>query len=326
MYDIIIVGGGPAGLTASIYALRAKKSVLLIEKFSPGGQVVQTGKIENYPGFKSIEGAELSRLMFEQASDLGLEVVYSDILNYDITGKIKKVKTYEGEFEAKTIILALGAVARQLDVENEKKFVGKGISYCATCDGNFFKDKVVAVVGGGNTSFEDCLYLSDIVKKIYLIHRRDEFRGDAHTLEKLKTLALNGKIEFVLNSVVKELKGEEKLNSILVENKISKEIREIKVDGLFVAIGRQPDTALLKDIITLDKNGYIITDENMRTNVDGVYAIGDVREKRLRQIVTACSDGAIASVDIIDYISKNFWGTNKNRIRSKKILKKYANY
>ena len=306
MYDIIIIGGGPAGLTASIYALHAKKSVLLIERYAPGGQVAQTGKIENYPGFKSIDGLELSNLMFEQVSDLGLETIYTDVIKYDLLGKVKKVETYDGTFECKAVVLALGAVARQLDVENEKKFIGKGISYCATCDGNFFKDKNVAVVGGGNTSFEDCLYLADIVNKIYLIHRRDEFRGDKHTLLKLKEFEKVGKIEFVLNSVVKALNGEDKLTSVVVENKIDKTLREIPVDGLFVAIGRRPDTSLIQDIITLDENGYIITDENMRTNIDGVYAVGDVRQKRLRQIVTACSDGAISAVDIIDYISKTF--------------------
>ena len=308
MYDIIIIGGGPAGLTASIYALRAKKSVLLIERYAPGGQVAQTGKIENYPGFKSIDGLELSNLMFEQVSVLGLETIYTDVIKYDLLGKVKKVETYDGTFECKAVVLALGAVARQLDVENEKKFIGKGISYCATCDGNFFKDKNVAVVGGGNTSFEDCLYLADIVNKIYLIHRRDEFRGDKHTLLKLKEFEKVGKIEFVLNSVVKALNGEDKLTSVVVENKIDKTLREIPVDGLFVAIGRRPDTSLIQDVVTLDENGYIITDENMRTNIDGVYAVGDVRQKRLRQIVTACSDGAISAVDIIDYISKTFWG------------------
>ncbi len=306
MYDIIVIGGGPAGLTTAIYALRAKKKVLLIERYSPGGQVAQTGKIENYPGFKSIDGMELASLMFDQALSLGLETVFSDVLDYELLGKIKKVKTYDGEFEGKTIVLAIGAVARQLDVENEKKFIGRGVSYCATCDGNFFKDKEVAVVGGGNTSFEDCLYLSDIVKKIYLIHRRDEFRGDRHTLEKLYKLERDDKIEFVLNSTIKELNGDTKLESIVVENKMDKTTREIKVDGLFVAIGRRPDTTLLQEKISIDENGYIITDENMQTNIDGVYAVGDVRKKRLRQIVTACSDGAIASVDIIDYISKNF--------------------
>ena len=306
MYDIIIVGGGPAGLTTAIYALRAKKTVLLIERYTPGGQVAQTGKIENYPGFKSIDGIELSSIIFDQASSLGLETVYSDVLEYDILGKVKKVKTYDAIYEAKAIVLALGAVAKELNVENEKKFVGKGISYCATCDGNFFKNKKVAVVGGGNTSLEDCLYLVDIVDKIYLIHRRDEFRGDKHSLNKLFEYEKLGKIEFVLNSTVTKLLGVNYLTGVEVENKLTKDVRQINVDGLFVAIGRRPDTNLVQNVISLDENGYIITDENMCTNIHGVYAVGDVRKKRLRQIVTACSDGAIASVDIIEYISKNF--------------------
>lgn len=304
MYDVLIIGGGPAGLTAAIYALRAKKSCLMIEKFAPGGQVSLTSKIENYPGHKSIDGFGLSSLMFEQASELGLEVVYSDVLEFDILGETKRVRTHEGEFEGRTIILCMGASARTLDVENEKRFLGRGLSYCATCDGNFYRDKVVAVVGGGNTSFEDCVYLSNLASKIYLIHRRDEFRGDKSTLEKLREFEKEGKIEFVLNSVVKEIRGEEKLKSIVVENKFDKSCREISVDGLFVAIGRKPDTSLLSGVVNLDENGYIITDENMRTNIPGVYAAGDVRKKRLRQIVTACSDGAIASTDIVDYLSK----------------------
>lgn len=304
MYDVLIIGGGPAGLTAAIYALRAKKSCLMIERFAPGGQVSLTSKIENYPGYKSIDGFGLSSLMFEQASKLGLEVVYSDVLEFDIEKEIKKVRTHEGVFEGRAIILCLGACARTLDVENEKRFLGRGLSYCATCDGNFYKDKVVAVVGGGNTSFEDCVYLSNLAKKIYLIHRRDEFRGDKTTLDKLKEFEKEGKIEFVLNSVVKEIKGEDKLSSIVVENKFDKNYREIFVDGLFVAIGRKPDTSLLNGVVDLDENGYIITDDNMRTNIPGVYAAGDVRKKRLRQIVTACSDGAIASTDIVEYLSK----------------------
>ena len=306
MYDIIVIGGGPAGLTSAIYALRAKKSVLLIERFAPGGQVAQTSKIENYPGFKSIDGFELASIMFEQATDLGMVTVFSDVKNYHLEDKIKVVDTYEGTFEAKCVILAVGAVAKQLEAENEKKFIGRGVSYCATCDGNFFKDKVVAVVGGGNTSFEDCLYLSGLVDKIYLIHRREGFRGDARTLGKLKDLESQNKIEFMLNSTVTKLYGDKLLEGIEVENKHDKTTSQIAVDGLFVAIGRRPDTSLLQDIVTLDEKGYIITDENMRTNLAGVYAVGDVRQKRLRQIVTACNDGAIALTDIVEYISENF--------------------
>ena len=175
MFDIIIVGGGPAGLTAAIYALRAKKRVLLIERMSPGGQVAITNEIENYPGFPSISGIDLSSRMFEQAMGLGLEVSFTDVLEYDILSDIKKIKTHEGVFEGKTILLCLGASARQLEIPNEQKYIGHGISYCATCDGNFFKDKTVAVVGGGNTSVDDCLYLAPLAKKIYFIHRRDKF-------------------------------------------------------------------------------------------------------------------------------------------------------
>lgn len=305
MYDLIIVGGGPAGLTSAIYSLRAKKKVLLIEKMIPGGQVAITSNIENYPGFDSISGMDLSTKMFMQANKHGLETVFSEVIEYDIKGNIKKVKTNDGIFEAKAIILSLGASARQLDVKDENKYIGHGVSYCATCDGNFFKNKNVAIVGGGNTSIEDCLYLYDIAKEIYLIHRRDSFRSEKTTLEKVKTLANapNPKIHILTNSVVKELKGNNNLDSIVVENKITKQTSELKIDGVFVAIGRKPDTELLRDVIELDENGYIITDENMSTNIKGVYAAGDVRKKSLRQIVTACSDGAIASFSVNSYLA-----------------------
>ena len=201
MYDTIIIGAGPAGLTAAIYALRAKKKVLMLERMLPGGQVAMTNLIENYPGFEKISGMELATKMFEQAVKLGLEIVYSDVLEYDITGNIKKVRTHNGTYESKTILLCLGAFAKQLEVENEQKFVGNGISYCATCDGNFFKDKTVAVIGGENTSIEDTLYLYDIVKKIYLIHRRDAFKVEEEALNRVQTLSTNpnSKIKILLN-------------------------------------------------------------------------------------------------------------------------------
>lgn len=304
MYDTIIVGGGPAGLTAAIYALRAKKKIIMIERMIPGGQVAKTLTIENYPGFESISGFDLANKMYEQATNLGLEIVYNDILEYDITGSIKKVKTHNGTFEAKTILLCLGAFAIQLEVENEQKFLGKGISYCATCDGNFFKNKTVAVIGGGNSSIEDTLYLYDIADKIYIINRRDKFIGEEELLNKVKTLANseNAKIEIMLNSVVTALNGNEKLENITVKNKDTNTVSELKIDGLFVTIGRKPDTELLKDILNLDNMGYILTDENMKTNVEGVFAAGDVRHKTLRQIITACADGAIASLSINNYL------------------------
>jgi len=305
MHDLIIIGAGPAGLTAAIYALRAKKNVLMIERMMPGGQVAITKNIENYPGFEKIDGADLAVKLFEQATKLGLQIIFADALEYDISGKIKRIKTNNGTFESKSILLCLGAYSKQLEVENEQKFVGKGISYCATCDGNFFKDKTVAVVGGGNTSIEDTLYLYDLAKKIYVIHKHSKFRCDESSLNKITVLAQksDSKIEIILNSVVRKLDGTDKLESILVEDILTKNTRNLDVNGLFVAIGRKPDTEPLKDILSLDEMGYIITDENMNTNIEGVYAAGDVRHKTLRQIVTACADGAIASVSVNNYLS-----------------------
>ncbi len=304
MYDLIIVGGGPAGLTAAIYALRAGLKVLLIERLMPGGQVAQTTKIENYPGFESIDGLELAMKMHVQAEKLGLEIEYADVLEYSIDGEIKKIKTYSNVFEAKSVILALGASAKQLNVANEKKYIGRGLSYCATCDGSFFKDKVVAIVGGGNTSLEDCIYLSGIVKKVYLIHRRDTFRGEHANVANFNRLlnSENSNVTQILNSTVVELFGENKLEGLVLENKINGEKTKLELDGLFVAIGRKPDTELLKDVIELNSNGYIVTDEKMATNIKGVFAAGDVREKSLRQIVTACSDGAIAAISAFEFI------------------------
>lgn len=304
MYDLIIVGGGPAGLTASIYALRAGLKTLLIERLMPGGQVAQTTKIENYPGFDTINGFDLAMKMHQQAEKLGLEIEYADVLEYNLEDEIKRIKTYFNTFETKTLILALGASAKQLNVDNEKKFLGKGVSYCATCDGAFFKNKVVAIVGGGNTSLEDCIYLSGIAKKVYLIHRRDSFKGENANIASFKAVSenANSNIETIYNSVITELKGENALHSIVLQNKVTNEKKTIELDGLFVAIGRKPDTELLKDKIDLNENGYIITDEKMRTNISGVFAAGDVRQKSLRQIVTACSDGAISAISAFEFI------------------------
>lgn len=308
LYDIIIVGGGPAGLTASIYALRAKKSVLLIEKMGIGGQVALTTTIENYPGFNLIDGVELASKMFEQASALGLEICFSDVTDYDITGYIKKITTYEGEICGKTIILCMGASAKPLDIKDEQKYIGKGISYCATCDGNFFKNKDIAIVGGGDSAIDETLYLANIVNKIYLIHRGEKFKNeedvDFHKVLEL-TEGENPKITILRNSTISNVAGESKLEKITVENKVEKTNQEIQLDGIFVAIGRRPDTALLSDVINVDPFGYIITDEAMRTNIPGVYAAGDIRKKTLKQIVTACADGATATVDIITYLARN---------------------
>jgi thioredoxin reductase (NADPH) len=308
MYDVLVVGGGPAGMTAAIYSKRAGKSVLIIERMMPGGQIALTSSVENYPGIKQIDGFTLASMMSEHVTSLGVEFVYSDVLEFDIVGEIKRVRTHEGTFEGRTIILCLGASAKQLNLENEKSFLGRGVSYCATCDGNFFKGKNVAVVGGGNTSLEDTLYLSGLAKEVYLINRRENFKGEQILIDRLNEADRDPKnpIEVISNSHVIEIKGTDKLTGITIENCITKEKRDLEVDGLFIAIGRKPDTELLDGVIELDKSGYIITNEKMETNVPGVYAAGDIRKKQLRQIVTACSDGSIASINTNEYILRNF--------------------
>ena len=306
MYDIIIVGGGPAGMTAAIYALRARKKVLMIEKLVVGGQVAITSLIENYPGFESITGQDLSEKMFAQANKYGLETVYADVVDYDLKGEIKKVVTHEGTFEGKSVILALGASARTLDVASEKEFAGRGISYCASCDGNFYKDKVVAVVGGGNSSLGAVLYLVNLAKKVYLIHRRETFKAEEVQIQKVMKLTKekDAKVEFIPNATIQDLEGNGKVESMIVENLKTGETQEIAIDGVFVAIGRRPDTGFLQGMINLDEGGHIITDENMKTNIDGVYAAGDVRSGSLKQIVTAAADGAIAASRIVAYLNQ----------------------
>lgn len=304
MYDVIIVGGGPAGLTAGIYACRAGLKTLLIERMMPGGQIGLTSTIENYPGFERIDGVDLAIKMHNHAQNAGCEFDFAEVVSFDFDGKEKIVNTHNTSYKTKAIILSLGASAKQLEVENEKKFVGRGLSYCATCDGTLYKNKVVAVVGGGNTSLEDCIYLSGLAKTVYLIHRRDTFRGDDTLVKALDATANSNKnIKYLLNSKVTGLVGQDHLQSLQVEDIASGKTQTIDIDGLFVAIGRKPDTEILAGKINLDKNGYVITDEKMKTNLDGVFACGDIRVKSLRQIVTACSDGAIAAISAFEYIS-----------------------
>ena len=303
MYDVIIVGGGPAGLTAGIYACRAGLKTLLIERMMPGGQIGLTSTIENYPGFERIDGVDLAIKMHNHAQNAGCEFDFAEVVSFDFDDKEKIVNTHNNSYKTKAIILSLGASAKQLEVENEKKFVGRGLSYCATCDGTLYKNKVVAVVGGGNTSLEDCIYLSGLAKTVYLIHRRDTFRGDDTLVKALDATANSNKnIKYLLNSKVTGLVGQDHLQALQVEDIASGKTQTIDIDGLFVAIGRKPDTEILAGKINLDKNGYVITDEKMKTNLDGVFACGDIRVKSLRQIVTACSDGAIAAISAFEYI------------------------
>lgn len=302
MYDTIIIGGGPSGMACAIYLKRAGKNVLILEKSMIGGQMALTKQVENYPGVKSIDGASLAMQMYDQVVSMGIEIKFEEVVSCSLTQPNKVVNTHKNSYSAKTVYISTGASTKQLNVNGEKKLIGKGISYCATCDGALFKNKDVAIVGAGNTALEDCLYLSNVVSKVYLIHRRDEFRGDFVNSQNVIKQADAGKIELVLSSEVVDIIGEERLEKIVVFNKKTEQKRELNIDGLFIAIGRKPDTEIFEGLTLTDK-GYIQTNEKMQTNISGVYAGGDVRNTPLRQIVTACSDGALASIYINEYLN-----------------------
>lgn len=293
MYDVIIVGAGPAGLTAAIYACRANLKVLVLEAMTYGGQIINTPSIENYPALFKVSGFDFATNLYNQAKELGSEIKFEKVIKI-IPGKEKEVITSTNSYKAKAIIIATGAVSRKLNLPNEDEFVGKGISYCATCDGNFYKGQVVAVNGGGNTAFEDAIYLADIAKKVYLIHRRNEFRADASLVEQAKK---KKNIEFILNSKIIKLNGDDKLSSITLNNN-----KELNIDGLFIAIGKVPETINFASVVKTTKDGYFESNEECLTNQEGIFVAGDAREKELRQLVTATSDGAIAATAAIKYL------------------------
>jgi len=299
LYDIIIVGAGPAGLTAAIYARRANKKVLVLEAKTYGGQIVNTLDIENYPGEEHISGFDFATKIYNQAKKLEAEIVFEKVVDINDLGKEKEVITTKNKYKTKTIIIATGSENRKLGLVNEDELVGKGISYCATCDGVFYRKKTVAVVGGGNTALEDALYLSDIANKVYLIHRRDEFRGEESTVNNLKE---KNNVEFIYNSNVTKLNANDRLENIEVKNN-NGEVKTLDVDGLFVAVGRVPENQNFAKIINLDPTGYIIADEKCHTNIDGIFVAGDNRVKGVRQLVTATSDGAISATEAIKYIN-----------------------
>jgi len=300
MTDIIIVGAGTAGLSAAIYGVRAGKSVIVFESEVYGGQIVNTPEIENYPGIKNISGFEFATNLYEQATELGAEVKFEKVIGIEEAGAEKTVVTDQGSYPCKSVILATGAKNRPLGIAREVELTGAGVSYCATCDGAFFRNKEVAVNGGGNTALEDALYLSNFCSKVYLIHRRDAFRGEEKQVQALKN---KSNVEFVLNATIKELLGEDRLSGVVVVDKLTGEERQIQVEGLFVAIGQIPENAAFAAQVTLDDKGYISAQEDCRTKSNGIFVAGDCRTKNVRQLATAASDGAIAALAACEYLN-----------------------
>jgi thioredoxin reductase (NADPH) len=299
MHDIVIAGAGPAGLSAGIYGARAGLDVLIVERLFAGGQIANTKILENYPGLDPIDGPNFAFKMGEQAKKAGAKVVYDQIIDFSLEENEKIIQGAKRAYTGKTVILSMGARARGLEILAEQKFGSRGVSYCATCDGSLYRNKTVAVVGGGDTAVEDALYLANLAEKVYIIHRREEFRAQA-ALQQL--MFSNGVIEQVLNSTVVDLSGGEFLEKVIVEDKHTSERREIPAEGLFIAIGRVPDTEALSYSQMKDEQGYLLTDETMKTYIPGVYAAGDVRKKQLRQVVTAAADGALAASMAAQYI------------------------
>ncbi len=302
-YDVIIIGGGPAGYTAALYCARAGLNTLVLEKFSAGGQMTQTNQIDNYPGFdEGIDGFTLGFKMQNGAERFGAKTRQTEVLSVDFSDTIKKIETADGEFLAKSVIIATGAEHKHLGLENEENLIGKGLGYCAACDGMFYRDKTVAVIGGGNSAAADALLLSKICKRVYLIHRRDKLRAERFYHEPLKNAE---NIEFVWSSNATEFLSDDKVCGLKVKNTLDGIESIIDVDGIFISIGRSPQSNLFEGILTLDNQGYIIADESTRTNIPGVFAVGDVRTKPVRQIATAVADGATAAHFAEEYLEIN---------------------
>jgi len=299
-YDMVIIGGGPGGYTAALYAARAGRKAIVLEKLSAGGQMALTSQIDNYPGFpEGVDGFELADSMQQQAERYGAETELAEVTALHLEGESKRIETTEGDFEAKTVVIATGAGPKYLGLEQEQALIGRGVHYCAHCDGMFYRGKIVAVVGGGNSAVADALHLSRLAKKVILIHRRDSLRAEK-IYEKALREAEN--IEFLWNSTVSELLHEGRLNGIRVADVQTGREREIPIDGLFISVGRKPATDLVKGQLDLDEAGYIVADESTRASIPGVFAVGDVRTKALRQVVTAVADGAVAAHFADQYI------------------------
>ena len=303
MYDTIIIGAGPAGMTAALYAARSNLKVALLERGIPGGQMNNTLDIENYPGYANISGPELAEKMFEPLENLGVEHLFGSVEKIEHQGAIKKVFTEDEVFETKTLIIATGAVHRHLGVPGEEELNSRGVSYCAVCDGAFFRDEDLLVVGGGDSAVEEAVFLTRFAKTVTIIHRRDELR--AQKLLQERAFA-NEKIHFIWDSVVKEIKGDNRVSSVVVENVKTGEVSEHKFGGVFIYVGLDPVSEFATDLGITNEAGWIITDNHMETAISGIYAIGDVREKDLRQVTTAVGDGAVAGQEVYKYITENF--------------------
>ena len=300
-YNTIIIGSGVAGMTAAIYLARANISVCILEKDTPGGQITRTSDIDNYPGFISIDGPDLAMNMYNQVTSLNVPYIFTEALEIRIDDNKKIIKTSNEELKCQNIIIATGRSPRKLSVENEEKLIGKGISYCAICDGALYKNKNVAVIGAGDSAFKEALYLSNLCNKVIIIARRDEFRATSNHIESVNS---KDNIEIITNAEVIKFNGNNKLNSVTIKDKNTNEEKELQIDGCFIYIGQTPETEVFSDLDIVLENGYIITDENMKTNIANIYACGDVRKKDLYQLVTATYDGCIAAEQIISQNEK----------------------
>lgn len=302
LYDVIVIGGGPGGYTSALYAARANLSVAILEKLSPGGQMGTTDVIDNYPGFpQGVNGFELAMQMKEGAERFGAQTQLAEVTQVELAGQVKTIHTSGGDYQARTVVLATGAHPRELGLPGERELRGRGVSYCATCDGMFYRGKTVVVVGGGNTAVSDVLYLSRLCEKVYLVHRRDTLRASKVYLDPLQKAE---NVEFVWDSEVKQLLRDQAVTGVRVRNKKTGEERDIPCGGVFVAVGYLPNTELYRGQVELDEAGYVLADETTQTNLPGVFAVGDLRKKPLRQVVTAASDGAVAAHFIEEYLNQ----------------------
>ena len=300
MYDIAIIGAGPAGMTAAIYAERAGKHAIMIDKAGYGGNIITTPSVENYPGLKNVSGADFAQLLFDQASGFGAEYMSAEVTGITDAHGVKTVHTDGGDVDCKAVIIATGATNRKLGLEKEEQLVGSGVSFCATCDGMFFRGRDVAVIGGGNTALEDAEYLSGVANKVYLVHRRDKFRGEQKTVDRLAKLE---NVEFVLNSTPVRFLGEGPISGLVVKNNETGEERELAVQGVFEAVGQVPQNQNFKDVTELDEAGYIKAVEDCETGRPGIFVAGDCRTKKVRQLDTAAADGTVAALAASDYIN-----------------------